>query len=206
MSELPIHQTPAAAALPDLRWDGTSLRRIPARVALAAALSVLLPGLGHLLVGRTRKGLVLLSVTVASLLLALMIIPKEPFAALAMFTQPRNLVVVLIADLSFLVFRCYAVVDVIRGGGVQSLRAPGAMIGLVLLLAITAAPHVAIGYYDIVTYQFLENMFGSDPEPRQGAAPIQVELTREVRLADGVQPAAPPVVAPDGETNESSNP
>ncbi|MBX3069387.1 MAG: hypothetical protein KF883_02665 [Thermomicrobiales bacterium] len=206
MSQIPMHQTAAASPLPDIRWDGVSLRRMPFRIAIAATLSVLLPGLGHLLVGERKKGFILLGITMASLLVAVAIIPHDPFAALAMFTQPRNLAAVFVADIAFLLFRCYAVIDVVRHSRVRSLRAPGVVIGLSLLLAITAAPHAAVAYYDLVTYQFLEEVFGDNAEPRPVVAPAQVELTREVRLADGVAPAAPPVVAPDGDSNASNNP
>ncbi len=169
--------------------------------------SVLLPGLGHLLIGKRRKGLLLLGISLASMLLVVAIVPTEPFAALAMFTQPRNLAALLVADLALMLFRVYAVIDVVRNGESRNERHPGMLVALVLLLAITAAPHIAVAYYDIVTYQFLDNVFdGGASAKRQGVAPTEVHTTLEVRLADGVNAAAPPVVAPTGVPDDSSAP
>lgn len=209
MSEIPLQQTTRAATLPEITWNRPGTGGFSPRLVIAALLSVLVPGAGHLLIGERRKGLVLLGVSIASALLVVAIVPREPFAALAMFTQPRNLGALLIADLALMLFRVYAVVDVVRSGKPRSERHAGTLLAVALLVAMTAAPHVAVAYYDIVTYQFLEEVFDNDSSPPQAVAPGEVQLTREVRLADGVVPAAPPVVAPANETgvpDESSNP
>jgi hypothetical protein len=187
----------AAHAIPDLRWRRNG-RPVPGRMLLAAILTVLIPGLGHLLVGRRRRGWALIGVSIAAALLAVALVPREPFAALAMFSQPRNLGALLLADVALFGFRAFAVIDVVRGGwGNGSLwpRSAGALVLLTLLLAVVAAPHVVVGYYDIVTWRFLEDVFDDDSPPQGLVAPTEVQLTREVRLKDGVEAAAPPVVA-----------
>ena len=78
---------------------------------------------------------------------------------------------------------------------------------LALLLAITAAPHIAVAYYDVITYQFLDEVFdGGNSARRQTVAPTEVQTTHEVRLADGVNASAPPVVAPTGVPDDPSDP
>lgn len=207
MSEIPLHQSARSATLPEISWSRPATGAFSARLIFAAVLSVLLPGLGHLLIGNRRKGLTLLALTVASVLLVIAIVPREPFAMLAMFTQPRNLAALLVADLALMLFRAYAVIDVVRGGSSRAERHPGMLAALALLLAITAAPHIAVAYYDIVTYQFLDNVFdGGNAAKRQTVAPAEVQTTLEVRLADGVNAAAPPVVAPTGVANDSGTP
>jgi len=207
VSQIPFQQTSSVSALPEITWSRPATDQFSGRVAFAALLSVLVPGLGHLFLGERRKGLTLLGASLLSALILVAVMPREPFAVLAMFTQPRNLLALLLVDLALLLFRAYAVVDVVRGSDESNQRHPGMLAVLALLLAITAAPHVAVAYYDVITYQFLDNVFdGGNSARRQTVAPTEVQTTREVRLADGVNAAAPPVVAPTGEADDSSSP
>ncbi|CAN5646336.1 hypothetical protein BH24CHL4_BH24CHL4_08250 [soil metagenome] len=198
MSRVHTESRPASRAFPDMRlpsgvWEGFSWKPL-----VAGLLSIVLPGLGHLAIGERRRGLTLAGISAAMIAIAILLSPRDPFEALAMLTQPRNLAGLLIIDLAILAFRVYAVIDAFRHAHPASTSRPGrspAMLAtLAILLAITAAPHVAVGYYDLVTYQFLDRTFNQDASPQQSAAPSEVELTREVRLKEGVTPNAPPVV------------
>lgn len=158
---------------------------------------MLLPGLGQLMFGRRQRGLAMIGVSAAVVLALLAITPRDPFAALALAVQPRNLAGLLVIDLALLLFRVYAVVDAFRG--IRGVRAPakaqaGSLALLALVLAITAAPHVVVGYYDVITWRFLDKMFDGGGSRREIIAPAEVELTREIRLKEGVIPAAPPLV------------
>ncbi|MGD9714425.1 MAG: hypothetical protein AB7V46_20545 [Thermomicrobiales bacterium] len=207
MSEIPLQSTNSAQTLPEITWKRPVTWPFPGRVIVAAALSALIPGTGHVLIGERRKGLLLLAATLVSVLAVVAVVPREPFAALAMLTQPRNLAGLLVADVALLLFRGYAVIDVVRSGRKRADNHPGMLVVLALLLAFTAAPHVAVAYYDIVTYQFLENVFdGGNAFRREAVAPAQVQTTLEIRLADGVNAAAPPVVAPTGVPDDPSVP
>lgn len=206
MAQFPLQTTSNVSPLPEIAWSRPATGEFSRRVALAAVLSALIPGLGHLLIGARRKGLILLAATALITVLVIALVPTEPFAVLAMFSQPRHLAVLLVADLILLLFRVYSVVDVVRSSRTPVRHRPGMLAVLALLLAIVAAPHIGIAYYDIITYQFLDEVFDNSSRAPETVAPAQVELTREVHLADGVNAAAPPVVANDGETNASSNP
>jgi polyisoprenyl-teichoic acid--peptidoglycan teichoic acid transferase len=120
---------------------------------VASVLSLLLPGAGQLYVGARRRGLILLGVT------ALGAFGFVVFAASVgvdvLWGVDRKLVVTLLAfDLAVLAFRLFAVADVWRGG----------VVGMAILAALTAAPHVAAGYLTVRSYDVLENVF-ADEEP-----------------------------------------
>jgi LCP family protein required for cell wall assembly len=123
----------------------------PARRLVAGLLSMLLPGAGQLYVGARRRGLVLLGLTSALVLLLLI--------AAAWAGQPgidhRLLAVLLALDLALLAFRLFAVLDASRGAWAT---------GLAALAALTAAPHVAAGWVTLRSYDVLESVF-ADEEP-----------------------------------------
>jgi hypothetical protein len=164
----------------------------------AAMLSIALPGLGHLVIGERRRGLTLIGITAALVTIAIAFSPRDPFEALSLLVQPRNLAGLLVADVAIMAFRIFAVVDAYRCGQPAVTSRPrrrsAPLVAMALLVAITAAPHLAVAYYDLVTYQFLDRTFNRDAPPKQAEAPTEVELTREIRLKEGVTPLAPPVV------------
>ena len=116
-------------------------------MVVASILSMLLPGAGQLYLGARRRGLVLLGST------ALMLLALLALADWAPLSVDRTLVAaVLAADLALLALRLFAVLDVWRGG----------VAGLMLLAALTAAPHVAAGWVTVRGYTVLENVFADD--------------------------------------------
>ena len=118
---------------------------------VAGLLSLAVPGAGQILVGRRRLGLALLA---ASVLAALAVV------ALVSWWQPaidrRLVAAVLTVDVALLALRGYAVVDALRGGRAAI---------LVVLVALTAAPHVAAAYLTVRSYGVLERVF-ADEEPK----------------------------------------
>src|SRR5688500_18240551 len=96
---------------------------------VAGLLSMLVPGLGQVFVGARRRGLILLGATVLTLgVLALAV------SAGGFWGVDRKLVALILAvDVSLLALRLFAVLDASRGGWA---------LGLVALVALTAAPHV----------------------------------------------------------------
>ncbi len=115
---------------------------------------MVLPGAGQLYVGARRRGFILLGVTGAALLAVLVL--ASWISVDAVWGVDRRLVATILAvDLALLAFRLFAVVDASRGGWAA---------GLVALVALTAAPHVAAGYVTVRGYKVLESVF-ADEEP-----------------------------------------
>jgi LCP family protein required for cell wall assembly len=145
-------------------------RRPPPLVA--AVLSCLVPGAGQLYLGARRRAVVLLAVTALCLAVAVGLW-SEPTAVSRMLVSPRALLALLVADVGLLVFRVVAVLDAyllaFRDG-----RAPagggwgrGAAAGLVAVIAVTAAPHAAAGFYDLQAHDLVTSVFAGQDRPWQ---------------------------------------
>jgi polyisoprenyl-teichoic acid--peptidoglycan teichoic acid transferase len=152
-------------------------RRPPSRARrgrplAAALLSCILPGAGQLYLGHRRRGAAMLVVAVLCLAVAVGL-ASEPGAVSRMLVQPRALLALLLADAGLLLFRVVAVLDAYLLARRDNFRAPaptsgwrkGAAAGLVVLVALTAAPHAAAAYYDLQAYDLLTSVFtGDDPQ------------------------------------------
>ncbi|MGH2534979.1 MAG: hypothetical protein ACRDJW_22185 [Thermomicrobiales bacterium] len=126
---------------------------------LAAALSAVAPGAGQIYLGRRRRGVVMLVPTLLLACAALILWRLDPFQVLAWLVRPEVLVALLVADLVVLAFRVFAVLDAYRG---RRTRRVVQTIALALLLLLTAAPHAALGYYDVLTLDAIVKVFPSD--------------------------------------------
>jgi LCP family protein required for cell wall assembly len=140
------------------------------RPLLAALLSCLIPGTGQLYLGHRRRGTAMLVVTVLFLAVGIGLW-SDPAALSRIAVQPRALLALLVADAGLLVFRVVAVLDAyllaVRDGRRARASAgwrQGAAVGLVAIVALTAAPHAAAAYYDLQAYDLLTSVFaGEDP-------------------------------------------
>jgi LCP family protein required for cell wall assembly len=166
-------------------WDWRGLKRLvtrrpsrdrPRRPLIAALLSCLLPGAGQLWLGRRRRGAVMLAVTVLCLAVAVGFW-SEPATVSRLVVQPRALLALLVADAGLLAFRVVAVLDAYRLATRDDRRGPAAAggwrrraaVGLAAIVLLTAAPHAALGFYDLQAYDLLTSVFaGQDPLWRAG--------------------------------------
>jgi LCP family protein required for cell wall assembly len=121
---------------------------------VAGLLSLLVPGVGQLYRGATRRGLVLL-VFWACVIVGGAVLGS--WMSLDTFSGvDRSIVTAILAvDLALLAFRVFAVVDAARGA---------LPILIAVLVALTAAPHVAAAWVTVRSYDVLESVF-ADEEP-----------------------------------------
>ena len=117
----------------------------------AGVLSMLLPGAGQVYLGARRRGLVLLGLTAVLLVGLLVVVDRARLESI----DRRLVAAVLVVDVALLALRLFAVVDASRGGWA---------VGLAVLVALTAAPHVAAGWITVRSYEVLDNVF-ADEEP-----------------------------------------
>ena len=116
----------------------------------AGVLSMLLPGAGQLYLGAKRRGLVLLGLTAVFLLGLLLLVEQAQIESI-----DRRLVATLLAvDVALLALRLFAVLDAWRGG----------IAGVAVLVALTAAPHMAAAWVTVRSYEVLDSVF-ADEEP-----------------------------------------
>ena len=121
---------------------------------VAGLLSLLVPGVGQLYRGATRRGLVLLGITLCIMVGGLLLASWVSLDTLA--GVDRSIVTTILAiDLALLAFRLFAVVDAVRGAVPLVVAA---------LVALTAAPHVAAAWVTVRSYDVLESVF-ADEEP-----------------------------------------
>jgi len=153
------------------------MRQTPVVTAL---LSMLLPGLGQLVSGARRRGLLLLALAALALIGLLAAAVWLP----GVVAIDRRLVVaVLAANLAVLALRLFAVLDAGRGGRVRAAR-----IGVAAVAAVTVVPHIAVAYVAVRGYDVLETVFADDE-------PGDVLATRGLFLAEA--PQLPLEVGPD---------
>jgi len=129
------------------------------RSLVASALSVIVPGAGHLYAGLRARGLALLAVSAGLLLAALVVAARGGLPTL----DRRLLVTVLVADAAVLAFRLFAVVDAWRVAGAAATTT--ALAGLGVLAALTVVPHAATAYVAVRSYDVLDTVF-ADEAPR----------------------------------------
>ncbi|HEX9043899.1 MAG TPA: LCP family protein [Candidatus Limnocylindrales bacterium] len=147
-----------------------------ARSAFAASfLSLLFPGLGHAYDGAWERALGF----AAAPLLLLSLIAGLAFSLrlelLGIVVQPWALALILVADAGLLVYRALAAVDAYRvaqhlnaleatGGRLGRARIhanPLSLAGLVAVLLVIAAGHVAVAWYDLQAYDLVNCVFDS---------------------------------------------
>jgi LCP family protein required for cell wall assembly len=116
----------------------------------AATLSMLVPGLGQLVVGAYRRATVLLALTAAVVFAAGAVAFAHPELGL------RLLLAILVLDLALLGLRVFAVVDAGRSA---------APVFVAALVVLTVAPHAAAGYLAVRSYTVLDRVFANE-EPR----------------------------------------
>ena len=171
----------------------------PRSPLVAATLSLLVPGAGHLYAGARRRGLILLGVTVALGLAAATALATDPLEITLDLLGRPLLAAVLGANVAFLALRVFAVVDAWRLSA--SVPTGLAAAALASLVAVTAAPHVAVGYSAVRGFSTLDAVFADDEPgdilPSRG--PFLKETRREPRSELRRRPRAEPVKLPKGE-------
>lgn len=151
----------------------TKPRSLPPRPPspfLAAVLSALLPGAGHLYLGRKRRGWVLLGITAAAAVPAVWWLGAAYFGdgllEAALSLTPNRLVLLVAANAALLGFRAFAAADAFLAGEPVGRRSPArlaAIGGLVLVLAATGYPHLYVGERVLLARDLLTHDFNQDP-------------------------------------------
>jgi len=154
---------------------------------VAALLSCLVPGAGQVYAGRPRRGgLMLLAVLLLGAVAALAW-RRLGTDLVELLVRPEVLLGLLVADAALLALRLLCVADAYRLGSWKSMQAGagplpqlgghaprraqgrsrpglGAAAAVTLIAVLTAAPHVAAGWYDFQAYTLLTSVFDSGPD------------------------------------------
>lgn len=182
----------------------TQLNQTRGRPVVGAALSMVVPGAGQAYAGRHYRAAAFLGGILALALVAwswLMWIP-DPLATLL---HPSALVWVLAIDLGLLTYRSWSVVDAYR---LRRASTMSGTIGLVIVLAITALPHVGVAYAAFqldrtvgrvfVAELELQSPTGTVPTPLSPAASSIPDAPAETRPSQTATTVANPVTTITG--------
>lgn len=168
------------------------------RAAVAGFLGLLVPGVGHALLGRRREMLLFL-VPIVLLVSAIAgyYAGGGPTAILAFIVAPGVLPVLAIINIGLAVWRIAAAVDAAR-----TTRRPGlamAVLGPAILLLVVA-PHVWAGSTIAAANDFIDSMFATGNEPEETEAPFEETIPPDWTFPpDGEEFATDePSLAPSG--------
>jgi polyisoprenyl-teichoic acid--peptidoglycan teichoic acid transferase len=133
---------------------------------LAAFASAIVPGVGQMLAGETRRGGVLLGIDLG-LLATVLVFFNDRVDVLTAAVEPSTLALLMILNIGLLGFRVWAADDAYRtarraAGGVDRGSGSSVVVAGVVLGAVLLVPHVVFGYYDLVQYNLLNDLFGGN--------------------------------------------
>lgn len=197
-------------ARPERRPGNQPQRQAP-RPLVAALLSAIIPGAGHIYAGDRERGIRFVTITVlivAPLFLVFVLIFFWKGLGLAItvsrpfFDHPTLLAVLLIANALLLVFRAFAVVDsyyvATRAGGVgmESRMTAAVATGMLFLLFLTLIPHGWVGRRNLALYDLFTHDFATDT----GQETIAAGATDPTAPGDGTDTIPVPSSVPVGTT------
>jgi polyisoprenyl-teichoic acid--peptidoglycan teichoic acid transferase len=168
------------------------------RALVAALLCCLVPGVGQLYLRRWRRGTAMLLIA-ALCVLGAGVVWQSREGLPRLLLQPSWLIALLVLDGLLLAFRLFCVVDAWRlgasgaaGGALARPRLAPVVAGLALVVALTAAPHAVVGYYDVQAYDLLTSVFqrqsgmsASPLSPRLKPAPLSAREPMTILLVGG---------------------
>src|SRR5262245_66544897 len=137
---------------------------------MAGFLGLVIPGLGHLLTGRRRTGLLfLIPVVLLASAVAGYYAGGGPTAILAFVVAPGVLPVLIVVNIALAVWRIAAAVDAARTTPKPALAI--AILGPAML-ALVIVPHLWAGTSMAAFSDLLDSMFASENQPTETEAPI----------------------------------
>ena len=174
----PIDRTPAAPV--------SSERARPQWLVIAVSLVV--PGVGHLLVGRRRRSAFFLVPTAAVVIVAVVVASRGTLGILDLAVRPEALWWAFGMNLGLLVLRALAALDVVR---LATSPRPGGWVtvGLVVVAGVIAVPHTVLGVYSLQGIDLLQSVFSGE-----GTGPTEEELFAEGVTPEDFGPPPPTVI------------
>ena len=187
-------------ALPDASRPRTG-RRHP---LVAAAASVLFPGLGHLLAGQRRRGAWIVGTCVVAIVAALLFVRRQRSTeVLAWGVQPRWLWVAIITSIVVLVIRLVVGADAyLRQRTARGIPPVLHLLTLALLAALALAPHLLVIRYSAVQLDTLDEVFVATytevarPTPLAGSDSDPEPTTTTIPPTTTTEAASPPASVP----------
>lgn len=150
---------------------------------LAAVASAVVPGVGQFIAGNFRRGAALVGVDIA-ILAGLYFYFGDTLNTAKLWLQPSQLAAMMVGNIVLLGYRIWATDDAYRLAKRQQPRAVSAPAGAMLaagaaVVVILAIPHVVFGYFDVVQYDLITTVFGSNSPTTTATAVTSPPATTE---------------------------
>ena len=178
------------------------------RPFLSGLLSVVLPGAGQVYAGRAARGLALVAVTLATVMLGVWYVMTRGATLADEIVSLDVLLGLLVANGVVLLVRFWIVADAYGLAARERRRALGrgrpvlATFSLLVLAVVTVAPHAVVGWGTYLTYDTIETVFAEE-EPQDVLSPevLAWSVAFAPRGSDrallGDRPIAPPEPEPE---------
>ena len=168
----------------------------------AASLSLLMPGLGQVALGRRRRGLLLAMPPIVIALAATAVgvsLAADPSAALDIVPGPEVLPALLVFEAALLTWHLAAIIDAERlariARPVRGWQRPAAALVLATLLVATVGVHGAIGYLEVQTTEAMGSIFAPEGDEGDGDWAIP-EPSFETEPTEEPAPTPSPTATP----------
>lgn len=173
---------------------------------IAAALSALFPGAGHLYVGERRRGLLFAGASAVIGFIVIGLLVSDSRRLLKLAFDPDVLIGLLVVNAAVFAFRTFVVVDAYRtlpGSSVSRWKMSAILVAISLILLV---PHAVFAYYDAVQHDLITTVF-AEPVPvtttvavTSTTRPAEVAVAATIVPSSTVAPittvAAPPTTEP----------
>lgn len=177
---------------------------------MAAALSLVVPGMGQWYLGRRRRALVFFVPAIGFLVAAILLWRRGEVFLLGLLVQPRWVWVLMVANVAAVAVRTAAVVDayaLARRHGERASLQSRARFGLVgAVIALVLVPHLVVGVYAAELLDLLNTVFVTDDqvaaasslavEEEAARARLEAEQARIEREAAAVSSTTVPEAVP----------
>jgi polyisoprenyl-teichoic acid--peptidoglycan teichoic acid transferase len=130
---------------------------------VAALLSAVLPGAGHIYAGDRYRGRRLIVIDLA--LIALLVVAVFFFRSeiAKAWLSLSSLSLIMVGNIILLTYRGWASYDAYQYLGGSSGSPAGGLVAGLIVLAVLMVPHVAVGYLNVVQYQLISEVFAPSP-------------------------------------------
>ena len=134
---------------------------------VASLLSALIPGVGHVYAGDRDRGVRLIGIDVALVVLFGISVLFFQTEVLKVWASLPSLSLVMVGNLVLLSYRGWAAYDafqMVEGPSSATSKGLAVVLGAVVWLVVLM-PHAAVGYYNIVQYSLISEVFAASPGP-----------------------------------------
>lgn len=154
----------------------------------AAALSLVVPGVGQWVVGRRRRAVPYLVVSGGLVVVALVVAARGEVFILRLLVQPRWLTTFIVANAAIGVFRLVASIDAYRVAAAGTRFGSWTLHGLVapVLVLVLVAPHVLLGTRSSRLLDLLDRVFVEDT--RVATEQLRARFSAEAARSGGYVP------------------